>query len=137
MYIKCCIYSNFPFFKLCRVVSRSTIQVKTHAQVVLKRLQGGEDVFAELDEHERQNLVTEEEDTSDSKRFFGPDEVSVASALLLLRADEITSLDSPTSTVTIVEDETAWMGECLYRLVQGISTALDEPKHEVIPRFFS
>ena len=107
MYIKCCIYSNFPFFKLCRVVSRSTIQVKTHAQVVLKRLQGGEDIFAELDEHERQNLVTEEEDTSDSKRFFGPDEVSVASALLLLRADEITSLDSPSSTVTIVEDETA------------------------------
>ena len=82
--------------------SRSTIQVKTHAQVVLKRLQEGEDIFAELDDYEGQNQVCEEQ-MMDGKRYFGADEVSVASSLLLLRGDDATALESPASTGTAEE----------------------------------
>lgn len=37
--------TNRPIF----LVNRTTVQVKTHAQMVLKRMDLGEDVFAELD----------------------------------------------------------------------------------------
>jgi hypothetical protein len=64
--------------------SRNTIQVKTHAQVVLKRLQEGEDIFAELNSCSRHILDCCHE-SAENKQFYGIHEVNAASALLSLR----------------------------------------------------
>ena len=62
--------------------------MKTHAQVVLKRLQDGENIFAELDDYSDQSPRSENDEVPlDRKQYFGVDEVTVASTLLLLRED--------------------------------------------------
>ena len=79
--------------------SRNTIQVKTHAQVVLKRLQEGEDIFAELDTCSRHILDCCDE-SEENKQFYGIHEVNAASALLSLRhKSDSTATEDPDDSV--------------------------------------
>jgi len=59
---------------------RDTVQVKTHAQSMLRKIELGEDVFADLSIHEEQTSTSpcgfEDEDESSHDSFFSSDESS-------------------------------------------------------------
>ena len=82
--------TNLTFLK-----NRDTIQVKTHAQVLLKKLDDGEDIFEELDM--LQNIASSEPPKHTLAlasgmhhrrewmvALFRPDEIDAAKALVLL-----------------------------------------------------
>lgn len=72
-----CFYANLTIFVHIHFTSvdRTTIQVKTHGQVVVAKIDKGENVFAELDRLER-FAASKEERVSPSSAAKGPVSVS-------------------------------------------------------------